>query len=348
MSISNFRTLVLLLTFAVTSARAQSLLEKINSEVSSLYESNKEAIVKVYAERQPVVGGIPLRSVQRAGTGFFIDAEGCVLTAATIIEDGATCWVTYRNQRLPATLLGRDLASNIAVLKIATNMPVPCVQLGDSDSLRVGSLVVAVGFPFDRPSAPAVGFVSGFDIQHGFHQFVTPHIRADCRLFPGQAGGPFFDAQGKVVGVAVAARMDNQCYALPINTARRVVADILKSGHAQFGWVGLAVSERPGAGRTNMEVVVQQIYSNSPAANIGFRTNDVLVRIGTNQVRRCRDVLDAMFGCHPGDQLNIIILRENLEQHFTLVVGERPDTQSAPMPNLHQLPSITPVSGSRR
>jgi serine protease Do len=347
MSTSRLRLLVVCLTLGGGSVQAAPLLEKLNAEVTSLFESNKEAVVKVYAERKPSVGRLAFRAVQRAGSGFFLDAEGHALTAATIVEEGSTCWVRYRDQRLPATLVGRDLASNIAVLKITTNMTVPFVRLGDSDALRVGSLVVAVGFPYDRPSGPAVGFVTGLDIQHGFHQFIAPHLRTDCRLSPGQAGGPFFNAQGEVVGIAVAACMDNQCYALPINSARRVIADIMKHGRAQFGWVGLAVAERPGAGRTNMEVVVQQVYSNSPAASIGFRTNDVLVRVGTNQVRRSRDVLDAMFHCHPGDQINIVVLRENLEQRFTLVAGERPSPPPRATPRLIQFRQVTPVSGSR-
>jgi serine protease Do len=326
------------------SARGETVLEKLNAEVTGLFESNKHAVVKVFAERQTVVSGFPLRPAQRVGTGFFIDAEGRLLTSASVIEGATSCWVSYREQKLPLTVLGLDSASKVAVLKISTNLPVPFVKLGDSDTLQTGALVVTVGFPYELPSAPVVGFVSGFDVQHGFHQFVTPHIRTDCRLSPGQAGAPVFDAQGKVVGIAVAARADNQCYALPINATRKIVADIVKHGSVRFGWVGLAVAERTATGRTNVEVVVQQIYSNSPAAAIGFRANDVLVRIGTNQVRRTRDVLNAMFDCRPGEQISIAVKRENLEQQFNLVVGERPDQQPATAP---RLPPMLPVSGTK-
>ena len=339
--------LALTLILAGNTVRAESLLEKINAEVTGLFETNKDAVVKVYSERKPVAAGFPLRTVQRAGSGFFIDAEGRILTTATIIEEGATCWVNFRGQRMPATILGRDAATNLALLKISTNTPTPFVKLGNSDTLRAGSLVVAVGFPFELPIAPVVGFVSGFDIQHGFHQFVTTHVRTDCRLSPGQAGGPFFDAQGSVVGIAVAARMDNQCYALPINAARQVVDDILQHGRTQLGWVGLAVADRPSDGRTNTTVVVQQIYSNSPAASIGFRDSDVVVRIGTNQVRRSCDVIDAMFHSRPGDRLTIVVLRESMEQQFTLVVGERPVTPATTAARLSQLPTLTPASDSR-
>ena len=136
--------------------------------------------------------------------------------------------------------------TNLALLKIEpeSGTATPFLLQGNSDELRVGSMVIAIGFPYDMPSEPVVGFVGGLDVQRGGHLFAPSHIRAECRLKPGQGGGPLLNVRGEVVGIAVAAHMDDQCCALPINAARKISADILESGQPQHAWVGLGVSER--------------------------------------------------------------------------------------------------------
>jgi len=205
-------------------------------------------------------------------------------------------------------------------------------------------------------SAPVVGFVGGLDIQRGGRTFETSHIRAGCRLSPGQGGGPLLNAHGEVVGIAVAAHMDDQCYALPINAARKIYSDIMEFGQPQRTWVGLGITERRPDGTAQLQVLVQQIYSNAPAASAGFREGDVLVRIGTNDVRHSADVLNTMFYRHTGDQMEFTILRNGQEQKVSLVVGARPAEETAavrPIPQLGPLrpqgqwPVLVPASQER-
>jgi S1-C subfamily serine protease len=221
-------------------------------------------------------------------------------------------------------------------------------------------MVIAIGFPYDQPSAPVVGFIGGLDIQRGGHLFAPSHIRAECRLRPGQGGGPLLNVHGEVVGIAVAAHMDDQCCALPINAARKISADILEFGQPQHAWVGLGVSERQlsiNPTQSNQwQVFIQQIYSNAPAANAGFHEGDILVSITSNEVHRSADVVNTMFYHRVGDRVEFTVLRNGQEQKFLLVVGNRPPEEAPGAPPMPQVglppppgrrPTIVPASQER-
>lgn len=345
---------VALALVSVTSGRAESLLEVMDREVAALCQKSQEAVVKIHAERAVAADELSFTPVHRVGTGFFVDGDGRLLTSATVINDATSCWIDWRGARVPARLVGRDPLTNVAVLQVDPELcagagrPTPFLRCGNSDEVRIGSMVVAIGFPYELPSAPSVGFVGGFDIQCGSHTFVTSHIRAGCRLRPGQGGGPVLNTRGEVVGLAVAAHREDQSYILPINAARKVMADILEHGAPQYGWVGLSVTERQGSGMTTAaapwQVFIQQICSNTPAAAAGFRERDVLLAIATNEIHRAADVLNTMFYRRSGERLVITVLRDGQRQEISLVVGQRPaeETPAAvplPAPRLNAIPA---------
>jgi serine protease Do len=317
----------LVVAVAVTTVSA-GLLESIDEEVCALYEKSKDSVVKVHAQRLLPFGAGRSIPAQRVGTGFFIDTEGRLMTAATVVEGANQCWIDWKGERVPARILGRDPETNVALLKV--DLDTTALPQANSDELRIGAMVVAVGFPAQYSSAPSVGSVSGFDIRARSHVFVTSHIRADCKLRRGYGGGPLLNARGEVVGMAVAADADDQCYALPINAAKKVCADFLQYGQPQHTWVGLGITERPinpdcKPGHPT-QVVVQQVYSNTPAARAGFRDQDVIVRIVTNEVHQTADVLDRMFHHRAGERVTFTVLRDGQEHQLSLVVGMRPFT----------------------
>ncbi len=341
--ISNRRAIAaaLLAVVPLTGLHAASLLETMDTEVSSLYEKSKDAIVKVHTEGVPLFCGMTFPPIHRCGTGFFIDGDGRCVTAATLVEAAQSCWVEFAGQRVNARILGTDPQTGLALLQIATGKPTPSLSLGNSDELRVGSMVVTIGFPYALPSAPVVGFVAGLDIKCGALVFPVSFIRAGCKLRPGQGGGPMFNARGEVVGIAVAAHAEDQCYALPINAVKKVCADIMQHGQPQHGWVGLSVTERQG------QVFVQEVTSNSPAAAGGFRDHDVLMRICTNAIRRSADVLNTMFYQRCGDRINVTVLRDGQTQEVAVVVGRKSMQQPLTARGSRgatTVPTIVPVS----
>jgi serine protease Do len=349
----------------VANLRAAGLLETIDSEVSSLYEKSKDAIVKVHAERRLQINNLSLSPAHRVGTGFFITGDGLLLTTDAVVDEADACWIEWHGEHVPAGIVGHDPRTNVALLRIdpekcvGVGRQMPFLREGNSDELRVGSMVIAIGFPFELPSAPSVGFVSGIDIKRGSHVFVTSHIRAGCKLSRGQGGGPLLNVRGEVVGIAVAADTDDQCYALPINAVQKVRADFLKFGQAQHVWVGLGIAERrkiePSSGLEDLQLIVQQVFSNTPAAQAGFQDHDVLVRISTNHVRDLADVLNTIFYHRSGERVSFTVLRDRQEHTFDLTVGTQPVPQpiaGAPLPQSSpngpsQLLTIVPAAQSR-
>ena len=345
-SISNRHALTAAAVFVflpLTGSRASSVLDTMNAEVSALCDKSKDAVVRVHAEFRPVFGSRPL-----AATGFFIDNAGRFVTSASLVEGAMTCWVEWQGQRFNARLLGTDPLTKLALLQIDADRPTPSLAIGNADELRIGSLVVAMGFPNNLPSAPSVGFVTGMDIQCGAHVFPVTHIRAGCRLREGQLGGPMLNARGEVVGLVIAAFGDDQCYAVPMGAVRKICADLAESGQPQYGYVGLSVTERQCEDDT-WHVVVQDVTSNSPAATAGFQDRDILLRICTNEIRRSADVLNTMFYHQCGATISMTFLRDGQTQEVDFVIGHRPvgiTPSRLPViqPNNLTGPVIVPVS----
>jgi S1-C subfamily serine protease len=339
-----------LLAGAARAADAEHSLETIELEVCALYDAAKDAVVEVHAQRRLVIGNLSAASAPRIGTGFFIRNDGVLLTAAAIVRGMDSYWIEWHDTERPARLLGWCDRTNLAVLQV--DATTPFLRLGDSDTLRVGSMVVTIGYPFDLPSVPVPGWVTGLDIRRGSNVFATTHVRANCKLSPGQAGAPVLNARGEAVGIALAAHLDDQCYALPIRAAQRVCQDILQHGQPRFGWVGLEVSERLRAPRPSRErqteVIVRQVFPATPAAAAGFQAGDELVRITTNDVRNLADVLDTMFYRRSGEWVEFTVLRSNQEVRVSLTVGSRPGVEprpaKPPVTEPPTLPGMVPVS----
>ena len=353
-SISNRRLCVvaacLLVAFSTT-GRASSPLETIDAEVTGLYERSKSAVVKIHAEGDTTMARSPLGLSHRVSSGFFIDAEGRFVTADTLVENAAALWIDWQGRHVFAKLLGRDPITRLALLQLDTGEPTPYLPLGNSDDLRVGSMVVAIGFSYELPSAPVVGFVAGLDIHCGRRVFPVNHIRANCRLSPGQGGGPLLNARGEVIGLVVAAHGDDQCYSLPVNAVKKICADIIKTGSPQYPWVGLDVAEHQFtnqlAGVPDWQVFIREVLANTPAEVAGFQARDILLRIATNEIHRAADVLNTMFYRHSGDTLQIAVFRTGDTQTIKIVIGTRPTEPSpiVPVPVM-PVPQILPVSAT--
>jgi serine protease Do len=340
----------------------------MDNEVASLYEKSKDAVVSVHVELPSSLDRPSLGSSHRVGTGFFMDAEGRVLTVGTLIDGMESCWIDWHGQHVEAKLLSRDLITNLALLKVdparinKKSGTTPNLPMGNSDDLRVGSMVVAIGFPYELPSAPVVGFVTGLDISCGKRVFPISYIRAGCQLSPGQGGGPLLNSHGEVVGIVMAARGNDHCYAMPIKAVKKVYDDILADGEPQHGWVGLNVTERQFTNEENgsveLQVFIREVFSNTPAALAGFRDQDVLLRICTNEMHRSADVLNTMFYHRTGERIPMAVMRGGVTQELFIVVGKRvapveqPIVQAAPLPpptypseNIGSL--IVPTSATR-
>ena len=291
--------------------------DQIAAEVSGVYEQAVPTVVRLRA-----VDG----AEQLAGTGFFIDGEGTILTAYAVVGQADSVTVEVNGRTFSAKILGRDPRSGVAVLKIPATQT-PHLALGEGMRLRPASAVVSVAFPYDLKAEPTFGFVAGFDVKYLTRFFATTHLRANLPIKPGQIGGPLLDSQGKVVGVLMLEIDEGKaCYALPIEAASKVAADIQKYGEPKHGWMGVGVMPDRSRPERGAPVFVDRLYKGTPAEKSGLKMGDEVISIGGRSVREPSDILDAAFFSEVGGKVPVKVKRDGKEQIFTITVSARPDS----------------------
>ncbi len=291
--------------------------DQIAAEVSGVYEQAAPTVVRLRA-----VDG----AEQLAGTGFFIDGEGTILTAYAVVGQADSVTVEVNGRTFSAKILGRDPRSGVAVLKIPATQT-PHLALGEGMRLRPASAVVSVAFPYDLKAEPTFGFVAGFDVKYLTRFFATTHLRANLPIKPGQIGGPLLDSQGKVVGVLMLEIDEGKaCYALPIEAASKVAADIQKYGEPRHGWMGVGVMPDRSRPERGAPVFVDRLYKGTPAEKSGLKMGDEVISIGGRSVREPSDILDAAFFSEVGGKVPVKVKRDGKEQIFTITVSARPDS----------------------
>ncbi|MGF1678332.1 MAG: S1C family serine protease [Candidatus Methylacidiphilales bacterium] len=316
-----FYTTAVLLLVGISTALPAGVFDSISEEVNRIFEASAPSIVKV----RSIAGSQPL-----AGSGFFIDEHGSILTSHAVVRDATKAWVEYRDQKFTAEVIGVDPRSGVALLKIITPEKTPFLNWGDSDQLRMASGLVSVAYPYNLPLAPAFGFVTGFDVRYLNRFFATTHVRASVPVSPGQIGGPLLNTKGEVMGLLVLAIQDGkECYALPSRSARRIVDDILTHGKAHHGWVGVGVIEGQSSEAGGRPVIVSNLFRETPAASSGLQPGDLVQSIGNKPVKAPSDILDAAFFSKVGEPLPIEVIRDGQKLTFQLPIVERPDGAAA-------------------
>src|SRR5690554_6126297 len=264
------------------------------------------------------------RRVASLGSGFVIRGDGLILTNEHVVRGAEEVVVTLADGRdFEAEILGVDEATDLALLRIRPDGPLPVAPLGDSDDLMIGEWVIAIGSPFGfllSNSEPTVtaGVVSGLGrniIPGGQDQrrYYLDMIQTDAAINPGNSGGPLVNALGEVVGVnsAILSRSggsEGLGFAVPINRARRVAEDILAHGHVRRAWIGLEVepAEANRFGRSR-EVRVASVAPGSPAAEAGLRPGMLVESAGGRMLRTPLDWQAALLDVRVGQPLELVV-----------------------------------------
>lgn len=300
---------------------------------ADLVERLSPAVVNIATrQRVPGVGDLPRgprgaprgdgeAAVTSLGSGFIISADGVVVTNNHVIEAADAIDVILQNgQRFEAIVVGRDPATDIAVLRVAPQAPLPFVNLGDSDAARVGDIVLAIGNPFGLGGSLSVGVVSARNRNIDAGRY-DDFIQTDAAINRGNSGGPLFALSGDVIGVntAILSPTGNSVgigFATPTSIVRPVVEQILNYGETRRGWLGVrlsnvnaAAAERAGW-RGEGGAVVTRITPNGPAERAGLRTGDVVVRFGGRDVADSRALTRMVGESAVGALVEIEIVRE--------------------------------------
>ena len=272
--------------------------------------------------------GVP-REQRGQGSGFVYDDEGHIVTNAHVVQGADEVVVTFADGReVRARVVGSDPSTDLAVLKIEEDeLDVSPLRLARSSDVRVGDPVVAIGSPFGLEGSVTSGIVSatGRTIQAPNDFAIDDAIQTDAAINQGNSGGPLLDGQGRVIGVnsQIESRSggnDGVGYAVPSDTVRDVVAEIIESGHVEHAYLGVAVEDAPD----DRGARIADVRAGTPAARAGVREGDVVTSVDGERVRSGDDLRAAVDEREPGDTVELELRRGGQTRTLDVELGERP------------------------
>ena len=302
-----------------------------------------EQFFKDFMERNKHHGDNPAeppRKMQSLGSGFIIDPSGIVVTNNHVIDGADEITVTLQdNTNLKATLIGRDQRTDIAVLKVTPEKPLPAVSFGDSDASRVGDWVLAIGNPFGLGGTVTAGIVSarGRDISQGpYDNF----IQTDAAINRGNSGGPLFNMDGDVIGINTAIYSPSGGsigigFSIPSNLAKQVVAQLRNFGHARRGWLGVKIQQvtpdiAESLGLKDASgALVAGVESAGPAEKAKIRNGDIILKFNNQDVKEMKNLPRIVAETDINKEVPVTVWRDGKEVSLDVQVGELPEDQQA-------------------
>lgn len=270
--------------------------------------------------------------VNSMGSGFVIDASGIIVTNNHVVEGAESIEVHFQDSTiLKAELVGRDPKTDLAVLRVKADKPLATVPFGDSDHLRIGDWVVAIGNPFGLGGSVSLGIVSARnrDINAGPYD---DFIQTDAAINKGNSGGPLFNLNGEVVGINTAIFSPSGGsvgigFSVPANTAKNVVAQLQKYGETRRGWLGVRVqsvtddiAESIGLGKAR-GALIADVTQNGPAEKAGIQAGDVVTEFNGKPVHEMKDLPKIVAETEIGAKVPLKVFRKGQEIEITAEVG---------------------------
>jgi serine protease Do len=283
--------------------------------------------------------GMPVPSTA-LGSGFIIDPSGYVVTDDHVVESADKVLITLQDGgQYPARIIGRDAMTDLALLKIDTERPLPYVRWGDSDTARVGDWVLAIGNPFGLDNTVSSGIISarGRDIHAGPYD---DFLQIDAAINRGNSGGPTFDLNGNVIGINTAIYSPNGGsvgigFAIPVNLAKPVVEQLKAHGRVARGWLGVQIQQvtpeiAESFGLPKAEgALVASVSANGPAARAGLAQGDIILSVNGRDISRMRELPLVVAETPIGETAAVKVWRRNAETTLRPVIGEMPESPEA-------------------
>lgn len=318
--------------------RESEALDAYSSVVTGVVDIAAPAMVGI--QRRNKAAGQPRgdpRFEGGAGSGFVIAPDGYVLTNNHVVEGAAAIEILFADgSSAPADMVGGDADTDIALVR-ARSGRLSSIELGDSDSLRVGQLVVAMGNPFGLQATVTAGVVSALrrTLRATTGRLIEDIIQTDAALNPGNSGGALLDSRGRVIGVntAIIAGANATGFAVPINTAKRVIPDLMREGRVIRGYLGLAGQTIPfprsAASRYGLSVPagvqIMQIVPGGPAEKAGLRAGDVILSVDGKDAPTVDAIHRILDGSSIGRESVLRVLRRGDVIDTRITPERRPD-----------------------
>jgi serine protease Do len=305
---------------------------RLNDFMNGLAERLKPSLVQVRVRRAAEVEGTDPTSTpeerRASGSGFLIRQDGYLVTNAHVVTEAERIQVKLADgRRFEGRLIGQDDRVDLALVKIeATGLPV--ADLGDSNRLRVGEFVMALGHPFGLEQTVSFGIVSrkGAPLQVAAPGF--DFIQTDAAINPGNSGGPLVNMAGEVVGInSMAARNGSIGFAIPITLAKALLPQLAEKGRVEWGWLGVSIAEiaEEDVAKYNLKeprgVLVRQVVAGQPADQGGVKANDVIMAVDGARVDEPRDLQRIISSTPVGQAVKLSVIREGKETEVSVTVG---------------------------
>ncbi len=310
--------------------------------VKSYFPSQASSSAKPSNPWFPDFFGSPQLEKQAAGSGVIISADGYISTNYHVVKDAERVEITmYDNHTYPATVVGKDPSTDLALLKIEEQR-LPFLSFGNSDQISVGEWVLAVGNPFNLTSTVTAGIVSAkgrsLNILAGDYR-IESFIQTDAAVNPGNSGGALINAKGEVIGINTAiasetGRYEGYSFAIPANLVNKVMEDLKKHGKVKRGIIGINIrdidanlAEARGLG-VHQGVYVNGIIPGGAAEEAGIQTGDVVVMVNEIAVKNTSELQEIIGQFRPGDNVQVRVLRNGEEKQISVVLKEIASTQA--------------------
>jgi serine protease Do len=325
---------------------------RLNDFLHNLAERLKPFLVQVRVNRAvegPAEGegGTP-EGRRASGSGFLIRQDGYLVTNAHVVSDAERIQVKLSDgRRFEGRLVGLDERVDLALVKIEAK-GLPVADLGDSNRLRVGELVLALGHPFGLEQTVSFGIVSRKGAPLEVAAAAFEFIQTDAAINPGNSGGPLVSMAGEVIGVnSMAARNGSIGFAIPINLVKGLLPQLAEKGKVEWGWLGVSIAEVADEDVTRYRlkepggVLVRQVVAGQPADKGGVRANDVILGVDGARVNEPRDLQRIISSTPVGKSVKLSMMREGQATEVSVIVGlyeagpagpARPRRQPVPVP----------------
>jgi serine protease Do len=284
-------------------------------------------------------GGGPQREFKQRslGSGFIIDKDGFIVTNNHVVEGADKIKVILKDGReFDAEVKGRDANTDLALIKIKSDNDLPVIELGDSDALKVGEWVLAIGNPFGLEHTVTSGIISAKGRVIGSGPY-DDFIQTDASINPGNSGGPLINMAGKVVGIntAIIAGGQGIGFAIPVNLAKGIIDQLKTKGEVTRGWLGVGIQDltqelkeyygvKDGEG-----VLVTQVFPGDPADKAGLKAGDVILKVNGHHVDSSRELSRMIAESPVGQEVEILALRKGSSKTFHVELSKRKDTELA-------------------
>lgn len=287
-------------------------------------------------------GDIPQREFRQRslGSGFFIDQEGYIVTNNHVIENADKIKVKLTNgKEYDAEIVGRDAKTDIALIKVKSWRDFRPVKWGDSDALKVGEWVVAIGSPFGLEHTVTAGIVSAKGRVIGSGPY-DDFIQTDASINPGNSGGPLINMKGEVVGIntAIVSRSGGNVgigFAIPINLARGIIKQLKESGTVTRGWLGVSIqnltpelAEYYGV-KDGKGALIGEVFEGDPADKAGIKPKDVIIEVDGDKIEDSRELSQKIAEIPVGEKINIKVVRGGKEHTFRVNIAKRTDDKES-------------------